>query len=234
MDWKQAIKEIQKAQEKNQLVIFVGSGVSNNSGIPTWWDLIKVIADELGYDKCNSCKNRQEDCPKSECEERYDFSQDEYLRIPEYYFQKDTSKDHSQYYELIKTTLKSDKDSNPIDDEIFKILPHHIITTNYDALLEKSKNLNSKLYTVVSQDSDLLSKSDERYIIKMHGDLETPETIVLKESDYIDYEQKHTLISTFIRSLLVNHTFLFLGYSLNDYNLNLIIGWIKTDRKSVV
>lgn len=231
MDWKQAIKEIQKAQEKNQLVIFVGSGVSNNSGIPTWWDLIKVIADELGYDKCNSCKNRQEDCPKSKCEERYDFSQDEYLRIPEYYFQKDTSKDHRQYYELIKTTLKSDKDSNPIDDEIFKILPHHIITTNYDALLEKSKNLNSKLYTVVSQDSDLLSKSDERYIIKMHGDLETPETIVLKESDYIDYEQKHTLISTFIRSLLVNHTFLFLGYSLNDYNLNLIIGWINYFKK---
>lgn len=231
MDWKQAIKEIQKAQEKNQLVIFVGSGVSNNSGIPTWWDLIKVIADELGYDKCNSCKNRQEDCPRSECEERYEFSQDEYLRIPEYYFQQDTSENHRQYYELIKNTLKKDEDSNPIDDEIFKILPHHIITTNYDALLEKSKNLNSKLYTIVSQDSDLLSKSDERYIIKMHGDLETPETIVLKESDYIDYEQKHTLVSTFIRSLLVNHTFLFLGYSLNDYNLNLIIGWINYFKK---
>lgn len=231
MNWIEAIKEIQKAQEKNQLVIFVGSGVSNNSDIPTWGDLIKVIADKLGYDKCSSCKNRKKDCLKSKCKERYNFSQDEYLRIPEYYFQKDTSTDHRQYYELIKTTLKSEKDSNPIDNEIFKILPHHIITTNYDALLEKSDNLNSKLYTVVSQDSDLLSKSDERYIIKMHGDLNTPETIVLKESDYIDYEQKHTLISTFIRSLLVNHTFLFLGYSLNDYNLNLIIGWINYFKK---
>lgn len=230
MGWIEAIKEIQKAQEKNQLVIFVGSGVSNNSGIPTWGNLIKVIADKIKYYKCNTCK-KQQDCSKSECEERYDFTQDEYLRIPEYYYQQDTSENHSKYYELIKNTLKNDKDSNPIDDEIFKILPHHIITTNYDALLEKSKNLNSKLYTVVSQDSDLLSKSDERYIIKMHGDLEIPETIVLKESDYIDYEQKHTLISTFIRSLLVNHTFLFLGYSLNDYNLNLIIGWINYFKK---
>ena len=231
MDWIQAIKEIQEAQRKNQLVIFVGSGVSNNSGIPTWWDLIKIIADKLEYDKCNSCKNQQEDCPKSECEERYNFTQDEFLRIPEYYYQQDRSEKHKNYYRLIKNTLKNDKDSNPIDDEIFKILPHHIITTNYDALLEKSENLNSKLYTVVSQDSDLLSKSDERYIIKMHGDLETPETIVLKESDYIDYEQRHTLISTFIRSLLINHTFLFLGYSLNDYNLNLIIGWINYFKK---
>ena len=85
-------KRNSEGPRKKQLVIFVDSGVSNNSGIPTWWDLIKVIADELGY-KCNSCKNRQEDCPKSDCEERYDFSQDD----------------------------------NPIDDEIFKILPHHII-----------------------------------------------------------------------------------------------------------
>lgn len=61
----------------------------------------------------------------------------------------------------------------------------------------------------------------------MHGDINDPPSIILKESDYIDYEQTHTLISTFIKSLLINSTFLFLGYSLNDNNLNLIIGWIN-------
>ena len=65
----------------------------------------------------------------------------------------------------------------------------------------------------------------------MHGDLSAPESIVLKESDYINYEQTHPLIATFIRSLLINHVFLFIGYSLNDYNLNLIIGWINYYRK---
>ena len=34
-----------------------------------------------------------------------------------------------------------------------------------------------------------------------------------------------------IKSLLVNHTFVFLGYSLNDNNLNLIIGWINYFRE---
>lgn len=231
MNWTDSVKEIRKAQENNQLVIFVGAGVSKNSDVPTWWDLIKTIADKINYDRCDSCKKRNEACPKSECEDRYAFTQDEFLRIPEYYFQRDTSKNNTEYYELIRDTLKCDKGSNPIDDEIFSILPHHIITTNYDSLLENTMALNSQLYTVVSQDSDLLSKASERYIIKMHGDLGTPSTIVLKESDYIDYEQKHTLISTFIRSLLVNHTFVFLGYSLNDYNLNLIIGWINYFRK---
>lgn len=231
MEWIDSVKEIKKAQENNQLVIFVGSGVSNNSNVPTWGALIRKFADKIGYDKCISCKKAGKTCPKPNCEDRYAFTQDEYLRIPEYYFQSDTSEEKADYYQIIQSTLKCDNGPNSIDDEIFTILPHHIITTNYDSLLEDSTNLNSQLYTVVSQDSDLLSKASDRYIIKMHGDLKAPDTIVLKESDYIDYEQKHPLISTFIRSLLVNHTFVFLGYSLNDYNLNLIIGWINYFKK---
>lgn len=231
MDWLTSIKEIQKAQENNQLVIFVGAGVSKNSNVPTWWELIKKFADKIGYDRCIDCNFKSDDCPKEKCSLRFDFSQDEFLRIPEYYYQQDTSENHASYMSLIQSTLRGGTGPNPIDDVIFNLLPHHIITTNYDSLLEDSQNVNSQLYTVVCQDSDLLSKSNERYILKMHGDLELPETIVLKESDYLDYEQKHPLISTFIRSLLVNHTFLFLGYSLNDYNLNLIIGWINYFRK---
>lgn len=232
MDWIAAIKEIQKAQENDRLVIFVGSGVSINSGIPTWWDLIKKLADAIGYSRCDAaCKKKHADCPKTECEDLYAYTQDEFLRIPEYYYQQDTSENHNDYFGLIQGTLQSDNGSNPIDDEIFSILPRHIITTNYDSLLEKSKAANSLLYAVVTQDSDLLAEVSDRYIIKMHGDLEKPDTIVLKESDYINYEQEHPLISTFIKSLLVNHTFVFLGYSLNDNNLNLIIGWINYFRK---
>ena len=83
------------------------------------------------------------------------------------------------------------------------------------------------MYKVICQDEELLANISDKYIIKMHGDIDKPETIILKESDYIDYEQTHPLISTFVKSLLVNSTFLFVGYSLNDYNLNLIIGWIN-------
>ncbi len=227
MSWINYIKEIQDAQEKNQLVVFVGAGVSKNSNIPTWWELIKRIADKIGYKKCFSCAKRTSMCPIVECIDQYAFTQDDFLRIPEYYWSEDNSENHIEYYTFIQNILKSDNGPNPIDEEIFNLLPHHIITTNYDTLLEDSINLNARLYSVIAQDKDLLSNANERYIIKMHGDINSPSTIVLKESDYIQYEQQHTLISTFIRSLLVNHTFLFLGYSLNDYNLNLIIGWIN-------
>ena len=62
MDWIESIKTIKKAQENNQLIVFVGAGVSKNSNVPTWWELIKIIADKIGYDRCDFCKKRKEIC----------------------------------------------------------------------------------------------------------------------------------------------------------------------------
>ena len=211
MYWQESIKIIQEARENSRLVIFVGSGVSRNSDIPTWGDLIEKIAKKINY--------------------KEKITQDKYLLIPEYYYLKDRSRKHTKYYKFISDALVTDKGSNAIDEIFFSLLPEHIITTNYDFLLENTSNPNVNMYEVIAQDSDLLSKANNRYIIKMHGSLYNPQTIVLKESDYIDYEQNHPLISTYIRSLLINHTFLFVGYSLNDNNLNLIIGWIEYFRK---
>lgn len=225
MNWIDSIKEINKARTNNRLVIFVGSGVSNNSGVPTWKGLIETIAKKINYNEnCNGCDSIETSCPKEDCSKRFNFTATEFLRIPEYYYQSASS---DEYFQTISDTLKCDKESNAVDEIILDIAPHHIITTNYDTLLENSASIKTANYKVIYEDKDLLSNASDCYIIKMHGDIDHPQTIVLKESDYIDYEHTHPLISTYIKSLLVNHTFLFVGYSLNDNNLNLIIGWIN-------
>lgn len=61
----------------------------------------------------------------------------------------------------------------------------------------------------------------------MHGDLSNYDSIVLKEQDYLDYSQGHILIEFFVKSLLTDHIVMFLGYSLNDYNIKLIISWLN-------
>ena len=225
MNWIDSIKEIKKAQENDRLVIFVGAGVSANSGLPDWPTLIADIADKINYKgQCDTCEHS---CNASNKSTKRKFTSDEYLKIPELFFQSDSSEKHKDYYDYIKKSLSCGATPNAIDKEILNALPRHIITTNYDNLLETADVINKPLYSVVCKDSDLLSKAKARYIVKMHGDLNEEKTIVLKESDYIEYEQNHILISTFIKSLLINHTFLFVGYSLNDYNLKLIIGWIN-------
>jgi NAD-dependent protein deacetylases, SIR2 family len=227
MNFTQKVRELREARANNKLVAFVGAGVSANSGIPTWSDLIKIFADKISYNKCTVCKERTSDCPDNNCRLKSHLCQEEYLKIPQYFYDIDSSNGHIEYENIIRNTLACDKPSNDLNDIILRMRPHHIITTNYDKLLEKSKEPNRQLYCVISKDEELLTLNKTQYIIKMHGDIDCIGEIVLKESDYIEYEQNHILIQTYIKSLLIDHTFIFIGYSLNDYNLKLILGWIN-------
>lgn len=49
--------------------------------------------------------------------------------------------------------------------------PKHIITTNYDKLIESTENINRMLYEVVRKDEDLLKFQSSNYIIKIQGDI---------------------------------------------------------------
>ena len=46
-----SIKKIQEAQQKGKLIIFVGAGVSQNSNLPSWNDLVNQLALDLGIEK---------------------------------------------------------------------------------------------------------------------------------------------------------------------------------------
>ncbi|EOH72106.1 SIR2 family protein [Enterococcus malodoratus] len=219
-DYISAFREIRKARENNKLVIFVGAGISKNSNLPSWKELIEEFAEEIQYS------------PYVLNKDNYRFSTDEFLKIPQYAFDKDSK----SYFEILERILNVPAKSNSLNEIILKLLPNHIITTNYDKLIENTGDLNNLLYKVVSSDKDLLISQGEHYIIKMHGDIDDLSNIVLKENDYLNYTNNHILLETFIKSLLVDHIFLFVGYSLNDYNLKQIMSWIDylSSKESVI
>lgn len=227
---------LREKAELNKLVVFVGAGVSRNvPGMLSWSELVTEMAKAIGYSKCASCSHRKkckENCKncaeKDRCAQKCllsnDYSPDDYLKIPQYVFNKKPK----TYKEVLNKSISDKSIPNaPLSDIIFNLNPAHIITTNYDKLLESSSNEYRRQYEVVITDKDLLETTKSKYIIKMHGDILMPDTIVLKEQDYLEYSQKHVLIELFIKALLADHTILFLGYSLNDYNVKLIISWIN-------
>lgn len=209
--------------EQGKLVVFVGAGVSCNvEGMPDWNSLIRNMAKAIGYSKCTFCRYSSGNCQEN-CMLKDDYSTDEFLKIPQYLY----NMNEALYYQILTESIFASVTDAPLSSAIFDVNPAHIITTNYDQLLESSKNVFREQYQVVVRDKDLLTADKSKYIIKMHGDISIHESIVLKEQDYLNYSQTHVLMELFIKSLLTDHIVLFLGYSLNDYNIKLIISWLN-------
>lgn len=198
------IKFLAEELEKEKLIIFVGAGVSKNSGLPDWNKLIREYARELGNEK------------------EY-FDSDEMLEIPQEYFDKFGS---PKYYEILDKIFSKSYEPNSIHEILGKMNFNYIITTNYDNLIEKKINAY-----VVSRDNDLPYYNKNTMIIKMHGDIKN-RNIVLKKTDYEDYENKFPIISTYLKGLFVTNTILFIGYSFNDKSVQQIMEWIRNILKS--
>lgn len=201
---KESKEIICKASKNNKLVIFVGAGVSMNSGYPSWRSIIEEFAKGLGI-KID------------------DYSSDDYLKIPQYYYNLRKEK---EYYDVILNKFNITGEPNLIHELILDLEPVQIITTNYDDLIERIANMKGMFFDVVAKDSDLPYSVNNKMIIKMHGDLKN-KNIVLKEDDYLSYFNNFQLIHNYIKSLISTHIVLFVGYSISDINVKYIFQWVK-------
>lgn len=197
---KEHFKTIRKAIENNKLAVFVGSAVSFDSNLPSWGELIRLMKSAL-------------ELPRT----------DDYLKIAEHYY---LQFGRNTYYSKINDFFPSDSKPNQLHELLLSLKPQHIITTNWDNLLEKSISSNGDLYFTVADDHELASSPSSQLLVKMHGDL-AHRNIVFKESDYLAYADKFPLIENFIKSLFSTHVVIFVGYSISDYNLNQVLSWIR-------
>jgi len=212
----QYIDEINKSSRRGKLVFFVGAGVSSLSGYPKWSKLVDVFYKELyGEEKG----------------EENEFTSDEYLKIPQMYYDVLEKSEKNKYDDILKNVFDVDSEPNEIHYKLLSLNPAHIITTNYDDLLEKTCCQRGKYYTKISREKDVSAK----LLLKVHGDFSDGfkgDNIVLKESDYMSYEQNHPLISNLMKSIMSTYTIVFIGYGLGDYNINLLLNWVKQLQKS--
>lgn len=198
-------KNIIRANDENRLTIFVGAGVSKSSNTPqftspSWEELIEELKVDLGLPKEN-----------------------DYLKIAQLYYLEFKE---PTYYSKISSFFPEHVEPSIVHESIFELMPHCIITTNWDCILEKAIDNNGHLYDVVCSDKDLVKSTNLKKVIKMHGDFKN-HNIVFKEDDYLNYTHDFPLIENNIKSILSTNTILFLGYSYNDINLKHIMKWIQ-------
>jgi predicted RNase H-like HicB family nuclease len=112
-----------------------------------------------------------------------------------------------------------------------------VITTNYDNLYEQ--DLAQKTVSVYSNTKaktlDCLQVPDPKnpYVLKIHGDISKPASIVVTDEDYIQFVLRmgdktpyHPFGNNVLAHLMKWPT-LFIGYSLMDYNLRLLFKTLR-------
>jgi hypothetical protein len=103
-------------------------------------------------------------------------------------------------------------------------------TTNYDRLIEKAletvgRRADAK-YTL--EQLAITKPGRDAVVYKMHGDIEHPDKAVLSKDDYEGYSGTHSAFITALSGDLVEKTFLFLGFSFTDPNLDFILSRVRT------
>ncbi len=199
--------ELIEAYQNKKLNLFVGAGVSSSSGMIGWDDLISEIKDIIRRENNTFNKTELENFLNSA----------DHLDIVDVL--KDTIGDH-QYYKYLRSHFRSQQPISRLLRSIANFDLNTIFTTNYDKLLETTiRDGNGQDPPSIIFPNQLGYIDDcERRIIKLHGDIDHPSTIVLSRSDYANYSRRHRDFEIELHKRINDYTMLFVGFGLRDKN----------------
>jgi hypothetical protein len=149
----------------------------------------------------------------------------DYSALAEYYLLQ--RQNHAELWSWM------DKMWHPQNIDIHASEPHRCIveldfpviyTTNYDRWLEIAFEAAGKPFRKVVKVNDLAGiKAGETEIIKFHGDLEDPDSIVLSESSFLRRMSLDEPLDIRLRADSLAKPLLFVGYSMSDPNIRYLL-----------
>ncbi|MDD5353239.1 MAG: SIR2 family protein [Candidatus Omnitrophica bacterium] len=200
------INDLSKEMAESNLAVFIGAGLSIPAGYASWNKLLAPIAEALDLD----------------IEKELDL-----VTLAQYHYNDQQSRGKINQL-LIDEFSKEAKATE--NHEILARLPISTFwTTNYDKLIEDTLCKNSKIVDIKYTNNHLVITKQKRdaIVYKMHGDIDHPDKAILIKDDYEAY---HLKMQPFLNALsgdLTSKTFLFLGFSFTDPNLDYILSRVR-------
>ncbi|WP_455542935.1 SIR2 family protein [Intestinibacter sp.] len=197
------IKEIRN----NNAAVFLGAGFSRSAGFVNWKELLRPVAKELELDI---------------------EKESNLVNLAQYYCNKNSRA-------IINDMIFDEFNKNTKITENHKILARLPIftywTTNYDTLIEEALKENNKIADVKYTNKHFANTVQNRdaIIYKMHGDKQNPDDAVIIKDDYERYYREHSPFITALSGDLISKTFLFIGFSFTDPNLDYILSRIRVE-----
>lgn len=202
-----------KLIRQEKVSLFIGSGFSLKAGAPSACDLVKTILDAFPEEERNDLNGSQLSYVANEYVQSCSDSRNELIALL------------NDKFNFVATDQS--------DHKLLSRIPHfrRIFTTNYDTLLEDNYPKQDRY--VVRNDVDCACFNEKSVVIfKIHGDLSVPNNMIITKDDYdsFPYNKSNPNLWGLIQTELLTKHVLFIGYSLEDYN---IISLIKQVRDNV-
>lgn len=202
MEKKQFIEEIAKKLYENKCDLFVGSGISAPSNLPTWKDFLQPYLSDLKIE-LNDCDD---------------------LPLMAQYMVNQNSGNRNIISEAIFDVFGRDYPLNPCHTAIADFPVKTVWTTNYDLLLEKAF-AHREVRVIASEDALIHPhNSTDVEIIKLHGSAGgAAREIVLTRADYDCFLFNKPKLAQRLRETFINRSILFIGYSCHDPNIQSVM-----------
>lgn len=202
---------------RRQCVLYLGSGIShnseNNDGVKpkTWKSFLRHAITKLSADE------------KTEIECKID--KDNLLLACE--ILKRCLGDFVFENLLITEFQTPQFKTAEIHKDIFSLDSKIVATPNFDNIYETYANYVTSGTVVVKNyyDGDILStiRRNGRVVLKLHGSISTPASLIFTQSDYAKARITHSSFYQILNALLITQTFLFLGAGLNDPDIKMLL-----------
>jgi hypothetical protein len=194
---------------KGNVVAFVGAGLSIGAGLPGWHKLISELAQRIGYELPPAQWATGE--ALIDAAQAYINEQGLHTLVM---FLKDQ----------LDTTYKSPTAAH---QALARLPISLVLTANYDDLLERTyRDVGKRVHSVV-RDRDIpfmRREPDAVNIVKLYGDLDQPDTIVLARQQYEAFFLQRPQMIKLLETELGRSDVLYLGWSHSDPHFNLVFG----------
>ncbi len=203
------INEYVKEILDENAAIFAGAGLSIPAGYVNWSELLRPLAEEIGLDI-----DKESDL----------------VSLAQYH-----SNENHGNRNRINQVILDEFSSEARLTENHRILARLNIptywTTNYDDMIEKALKDEGKVADVkyTTEHLTLTKRGRNAVVYKMHGDVSHPNKAIILKDDYESYHVKMQPYITALSGDLVSKTFLFLGFSFTDPNLDYILSRVRVN-----
>lgn len=137
----------------------------------------------------------------------------------------------ARYRDIMEKVFDKEFTENEIPESykaLMNLSPKIIVTTNYDRIPEVAGKGKYRISTnKTAPEASRFFADGKSAVFKMHGDITDQSSIVLTASDYQEIIHKNPSTRTLLNSLLSTKILIFVGFSLSDPHVDVILDNIK-------